>query len=211
MARQGTLVSELVAQVRDEFVFDATDEQILRWLNGKHRTMVVDSECLLASLDLGVSDGSGFVLVPERVLRLQQLLVDGVPWTRVARADIAALENGSLLMSGLGGVFAPDADSGSDEVLVMYPAPAVGEALEGYASMRPEDLTAEGRVVTPPEFDEALVHGAAAVGFKRDAEQLAVGQALDAEFLANVEKLRRQVRRKARSGPAQIRVQGLNA
>lgn len=203
----GTVASVLVAQVRDEFVFDADDTQILRWLNQKHGTMVVDSECLAETISLPVTDGSATIELPDNVVRAQQLLIDGQPYDRASRRDIAALGAGYEQLYGEGGIFVPDSSAAGERTLTVYGTPDPGLSVQIFAAVRPPVLTLGDSVVTPPEFDEALVNGTAAIGFRRDAEQGPVADSLDALFLAQVEKLRRQTRRVARSGPRRIRVE----
>ncbi|MBX5462812.1 MAG: hypothetical protein IRZ28_17185 [Steroidobacteraceae bacterium] len=202
----GSLARDMVEAVRSQFGFAASSDEVLGWLNMRHRKAVARSECLTETLDLGVTDGSDVIELPERVLRLRELTIGRVPYERTGRAEIRMLRSGRAWLSGDGGVFAPDAGAAGDDRIVLFPTPDAGLEVRGFASVRAGELGMEDELATPEEFDDELADGVAAVGLKREPEQLNVAVALEREFDMGVEELRQQVRRRLRSGPRRIRV-----
>lgn len=202
-----TPVQKFVDRLRDEFVFDASDAALARWLDGRHRTMCVDSECLRAKVNLGVTDGTGTIAVPRWVIRMLEVTVGGATYKLIARRDLALLNSGMEYLTGSGSVFVSDANFLGEDEIALYPVPDAGLEVVGFASARPAPLELDGVVQVPNEYNEALLFGAAAVGLRVDPEQSGEADRLDALFYAAVQKLRKQTMRRMRSGPAQIRVQ----
>lgn len=203
----GTRAGDIVRAVRGQYGFAASESEVLEWLNMRHRKAVARSECRLATLDLGTTDGSAVIALPENVVRLQELTIGGLPYQRAGRADITGMRVGTLHLAGRPGVFAPDAGAGSEERIMVFPTPEAGLAVEGFASVRADELGMDDEMATPEEFDDEMSDGVASVGLKREPEQLQVALALETKFDNGVEELRRQVRRRMRSGPRRIRVE----
>src|SRR2546430_8591224 len=71
-------VAELVSAVTDDGALDASEGQILRWLNTRHVQMCVRSRCFRRTLGLGntVAGQANYALPPE-VVEILQVTVGG--------------------------------------------------------------------------------------------------------------------------------------
>lgn len=207
--------ADLHTQLKDEIGFDVSDTVLLGWLNAKHRRMVARSKCKRGKVAVSggtVVDQAGYTVPPE-IIEIQSVFIDDAEFTRTSRRSIPAVLAATAVFVGPGGVVAQDATSASVEQLVLYPTPTEAAlTIEVFGPVRAKELQVTGVVGTtntpdvPAEFFEALVHGAAAVGMKRDEERTADAREYEAEFNAATEELRRQVRRRWNTGPARIEV-----
>jgi hypothetical protein len=211
--------ADLLDQLRDEIGFDVDggDATLLGWLNSRHRRMVSRAKCYRKSWSVPggtVADQSDYV-IPSDVLEIDALALDGVALERTRRSNIVAVRSSLAVFVGSGSVVAQGANDAAAEVLTIYPTPDVGGTeIEGFGPVRAPELTVSGIAgagatnspVVPPEFFEALVHGAASPGMRRTEGRHADADAYDLDFTAATEELRRQSRSRWRNGPAMIEV-----
>lgn len=205
---------DLVGQARNEVGFDASEAQVLVWLNDRHGRMISESLWLRKSLEVDTTTADqAFYVTPTSIVELLELTVNGLGYTKARRQDMIAGRLGRLSLSGTGGVFIPDADMTGAAGVTLYPTPGEdGLSIVAFAAVRPDDLELADSPLVPPEFFSALVDGVVATGMARDAGQIAAADRFEARFDAAVEKLRRLGKRQLRGGgPRQIRVAGVNA
>jgi hypothetical protein len=211
--------ADLLDQLRDEIGFDVDggDATLLGWLNSRHRRMVSRAECYRKAWTVsgGTVAGQADYVLPSDVLAIKALSLDGVPLERTKRADLVAVRSSLAVFVGSGVVVAQGANDAAAETLTIYPTPDVGGSeIEGFGPVRAPELTVSGVAgagatnspVVPPEFFEALVHGAASPGMRRTEARHSEADAYDMDFTAATEELRRQSRARWRNGPAQIEV-----
>lgn len=212
--------AELLAQLRDEVGFDVSggDVTLLGWLNARHRRMVERSRCFRKRLAVGptVAGTSDYTLPPE-VLEVRLVEVGLVPYDYASRREVLEVRNASAVFvarSGEGLVARGVSASGS-EVLSIYPTPTVsGTEIAVTGPVRAPELTVSGVAgagatnspVVPPEFFDALVHGAASTGLKRTEARMNDAAAYDSEFDAATEELRRQTRARWNTGPSRVSI-----
>lgn len=209
-------VQQLVDDVRVEGAFDVTPEQALRWLTRRHRKMVARARCYRKTVSIGptVADQRDYAL-PEGVVQLFELTVDGVTYGNGRHADLAQGAQGYLLLSDSGGVVVAEEDEAGASEVALYPTPTTaGSEVLVRATFLPPDLDVadDSTLKIPGDFTDALVAGAIATGLRRVEHRSDLAQPHEQEFADACEELRRQVNRRYRGpGPAQIRVVGYNA
>ena len=213
-------VGELVANVLSEASFDATEAQALQWLSRKHELMVVRAKCFRQKIQIGptVSEQAQYA-VPARVVEIRELKVANVPYGTGKHRDIAENELGYIWLDGIyvaagGGLEVRDYDESGNSLVTLVPTPTeAGLEVTLSAVCRPEPLViGQAGVRIPPEFYDALVAGAVATGLQRLESRPDLAQSNEAIFTAGCLELLRQTNQRYRgSGPAQIRVVGLNA
>jgi len=220
-------VASLVASILQEAVFDASETQAVKWLNARHRLMCGRTRCFRKRLELGTTiGGQQSYPLPLEVLEIHEVLVEssedsgslGVPYGAGLHSDLAQGGLGYLWLGGIyqwagGGIYARDDSLGGEDLLALFPVPEEdGRAITLTAVCRPPDLEPGGNVVTPPEFDDALVEGAIATGLRRLENRPDLAQPKDAIFDEACQELLGIVNRRYRgSGPATIRIRGVNA
>ena len=201
-------VDTLVAELRTIVDLDAT--AALTRLNRKHREMCAFSRCYQATTSIGVTvaDDATYAL-PDRVVEVLEVYVDGAPYGKANRRDAYAYSQGRLSFDG-DGLWIGSEDS--DITLVPTPTEA-GLALTVFGALIPPDLAAAGAAATIKidlDFFDALVDGAAATELRRIGE--GDWQSMEAMFTTAKEEQRRRVQRRFHGpGPAQIRVEGYTA
>lgn len=202
-------VSTLVAEVQS--VVDVTADQALTALNRRHRVMVARSKCLRRVFSTSVAAGQATYYLPTapEIIQLYQLKVGGVPYSPGRFGDLYAGAQGTLTLSGPGGVYVRYDPAAGEPQLRFYPAPSEATYVELAAAVLPTDLTTDGGLAVDSDFYDALVDGATATFLRREGE--GDPASLEARFDQACEELRRRVATKYRSGPAQIRLQGVNA
>lgn len=222
----GTAVAELVDVVSKEGVFDASPATILRWLDRRHLSFCARTKCFRRKLDIGpTAAGVSSYALPAEVQEIRELLVGavnapalGVPYGVGLERDLAQGALGYLWLGGLyqavgGGIFTRDESGAGADLVALYPTPTeAGQPIVIRAVCRPPHLVDGGRVVTPPEFDDALVAGAIATGLERLEARPDLASAAEARFSQACGELLGEVERRYRgSGPAEIRVAGYTA
>jgi hypothetical protein len=210
-------VPALIAAVRTEGDFDVDEATALRWLNDAHRLMVKRSGCYRKRISLGVTEanvrtyGAGLL---DEVIEVIEVLVGGVPYGHGRHSDIAAGEQGWLLMNGPGGVAVEDESTGGGYELTLVAGYAgvasvpTGAPIEVYAVCRAPVLLAsdDTTLKTPAEYDPGLISGAFATGLERDEGRMDMAPAYRAQFEGACTELKREVTR--RNAPRQARVAG---
>lgn len=212
-------VQDLVDDVRTQGAFDTTDPVILRALTRRHRKMVVRSRIRRATLEIGptVANDNSYVL-PAHVAEVLEVTVNGMTWGRGRHSDLAAGAQGWILLSGPGGLVAPDEDTDGARSLALYPTPTeAGLSIKVHATLKPTlDLSVsdDTTLLIPDDYDEALLAGGISALMLSNIGDFRADIARDFEqqFVTGCDELRRDVAKQYRgSGPAQIRVQGINA
>lgn len=229
----GTAVATLVSVILEEGNFDATPAMALRWLDQRHKLICSRSKCFRRRLPIagGTVAGTRGYPIPAEVVEIREVTVQGsasvggspVPYGAGRTTDLAAGALGFIWLGGQyvgvgGGIYVRDESNAGQDLLALYPTPSEsGLAIELLAVCRPPALENGGEgagatLVTPVEFDDALVAGAISTGLSRieSREDLAAGG--ESKFAAACEELTRQVNKRMRgAGAAQIRVIGYNA
>ena len=213
-------VGELVTNVLTEASFDVTEAQALQWLSRRHELMVVRSECFRQKIQIGptVSEQNQYA-VPSRVVKIRELQINKIPYGTGKHRDIPENALGYIWLDGIyvaagGGLEVRDYDESGNSLVTIIPTPMeAGQEITLYAVCRPEPLVVgQAGLRIPPEFYDALVAGAVATGLTRVESRSDLATPLEAQFNAACLELLRQTRERFRgSGPAHIRVQGVNA
>lgn len=210
-------VPALIARVLSEGGFDVDEATALRWLDVSHRLMVKRARSYRKRIALGTTEanvmtyGAGLL---DEVIEVIEVLVGGVPYGHGRHSDIAAGQQGWLLMNGPGGVAVEDESSAGGYELTLVAGYAgvaavpTGAPIEVYAICRAPALSAsdDTTLKIPPEYDSALVRGAIAEGNSFLEERLDLAGTFRAEFDASCTELGSEVRR--RNAPRQARVSG---
>jgi hypothetical protein len=212
-------VQQLVDTVRARGAFDTTDPVILDALNDRHQKMVARSRCYRRT----INPGTGSTVANQRdyslgsdVVELLEVSVGGIVYTRGWHTDIASSAQNWLLLDGAGGIIAPEEDSEGALEVALIPTPTDVQTLTARAALLPPDLVVgtDTTIKAPRDFHEALIAGAISAlltsnigDFRAD-----IAQTFEGIFVDGCHELRAQVDRRYRgSGPAQIRIQGVNA
>lgn len=213
-------VAQLVASVLEDGQFDATEAQALRWLNTRHRQLCARTRCYRQTLTFGptVAGQLGYP-VPPGVVEILQVTVGGLVYGATRHSDFAQGERGFIWLGGEGGVAGRE-DSGSGQQLIrIFPAakvgaaPEPGEAISVYAATQPPPLVVgdDSTIKVPDDYFDALVSGAIATGMLRVESNPALAAPHEQIFTTAVGELLRATNRKYRgSGPARVRLLGVN-
>lgn len=207
----GEAVSALLEEVVDGYGFDVDQATALRALNRAHRTLVRRSRIRKGKVGIGaaVAGQRDYVLDGHGVLEVLDLEVGGIPYNRAPRRAQQAYARGRLAWTPTDeGLFVDTADGSGLGQLGLIPTPTeAGAAIEVYGALEAEPLAIDGTVLTPEDYDDALVGRAAAQFYRREPEQVATARDLEAIFDAACEELRRQIAKQKRgAGAATIRV-----
>lgn len=210
-------VAILISDVKTEGGFDATDDQVLRWLNRRWRLMVSEARAFRRVVAVG-NTVAGTAFYAFNPIEAYSFEVGGKPYGKAMRRDIYPAAQDRLIWTGDGGLIVASASSAGVPGIELIPVPSAVEAITSFAAMVPADLTndAAGNTlladVLAGDFHDALVAGALATGLGRLERRKDEARDFEAEFRDGVERLRLRVRRRFRGpGPSQIRVAGVNA
>jgi hypothetical protein len=209
--------ADLLAQLRDQVGFDlpggdaARDAALLGWLNSRHRRMVADSRCYRRRTVIpgGTVAGQPDYRIPSDVLEISGVEVNGVIYNRARRREIIEVRGALAVFLSPGGVVAQGAAGAGEEVLTLYPTPdTAGLEVALFGPVRAPELSLEPLVnpVVPAEFFEGLVHGAAVPGLRRTESRHGEADSYEQHYLSEIERLRRQTRRRWSMGPTRIRI-----
>lgn len=214
-------VSQLVARVLNEGGFDTDEPTVLGWLTVRQRLMCSRSACFRKTLELGPTlAGQRDYPVPDEVVEILEVLVASYPYQSGRHTDLGAGARGYIRLRGEGGLATRDDDASGNESIALFPTPSQGSApepgspLSVLAVCRPPDLSMADNTTlkVPGEYVDGLVAGAIATGLLRLEKRQDLAAPFDAQFESACSELERQVNdRFAQSGPAQIRVAGINA
>lgn len=197
--------------------FDATQAQVLLWLNRRHRDMVARSRAYRDRVSVGPTvAGTAFYAVSD-VVETYNVEVAGVPYSKGRRPDVYADSQGALRWMGPdgSGFVVEDVNASSVLGFTLIPVPDTsGLAIDVWAAVMPATLVA-GDAATALKVDadcyDGLISGVIATGLAR-AGQLDLSERHERAFEAAVEKMRVRVKQRYRTiGPAQIRLLGVNA
>lgn len=211
-----TVVADLVTDVIDDGNFDVDSTRALRWLNGRHRAMVVKARSLNKTVEIGPSqvDVAEYPL-PADVIQIRQVVLNGKPIGQITAEDRAAGQAGWLTLSGAGVALAPAEDASGGKEVAIYPAPDLaGLSILLRAACRPGELVLgdDSTLVVPTEFHDGLVAGAIATGLLRTEQRPDLAANHEGVYQAHSEEYRLQTARLYRgAGPAFIRIAGINA
>lgn len=205
------LVSEAIAKVKDEGGLDATNSQILGWLNEAQRIIVAGAKWRMAELTIGTTiNGQASYAIPDEIVDLEGVTVDGSPYTRASVKDLWNVKAGRASLRGTGGVFVPDFSiSGDDYVpgIELYPVPEADDLLiGGLAALQPVTLTESDSLGVPEDIAPSLVDGAIGIGLRRMDERIPEADNLDARLQAGMQALTRRKNSRIGSGPVAIRL-----
>lgn len=200
-------------QVIDEFIsqwgFDVSASEALAWLKPRYRTIVRRSRCDVYTGNAGVTVAgqSDYVL---DVVELFEVTVGGVPYHKAPhRSQVDALRGRLRWTPRDDGLYVVSANSLGNLTLGLIPTPDTsGLAIRVFAAYpAATNILALSTVLHIDDaFVPTLQEGMAATGYARDAEQMAAADRCEARFDAGCEEYRRDVKRRMRSGPAQIRI-----
>jgi hypothetical protein len=207
---------QVVDQVKQQG-FDNTDTEILGWVDERQKEMVAAARARRKSVSAGPTvAGQGNYTLPEGIVEIFNVRVGtgvlGPLYTRASASVHAAYEQAALSYDGAG-FFVPWAtNTGTDQFwLVPYPTEA-GHTIFIESAIEAETLALADDLFIPDQFVRYLRYGAMATGWDVNAEEGNTSDRYEARFEQGVERYRRWVARRFRgSGPAQIRVKGLNA
>jgi hypothetical protein len=208
-----TLLNEAVASDG----FDATQTQLLLWLNRRHREMVAESRSYRDKVSIGPTvDGTAFYAVTG-VVETYAVEINGVPFQKARRPDIYGFAQDTVLWHGYegSGFVVEDVTASNVQGFTVLPTPETsGLSIDVVAAVFPPTLVA-GDPATALKVDEdcydGLISGVIATGLLRAGND---SQAATHEQIygQTIEMLRRRVKRRFNtSGPAQIRLLGINA
>lgn len=209
-------VSDLVTAVKSEASFDVTDAVALGWLNRRHRVMVRRSRCYRYTASLGSTvAGQRDYALPTGLVESYEVDVGGLAYGKAKHTDFANGAQGYVVLSGDGGIFGAEESATGDLEVALFPTPTTsGQAITIRAAWLPPDLSMSDSTTLkiPSSYNDALIAGAVGTGLRRVEHRPDLAQPHEQEFADACEELRREVNRRYRgSGPAQIRVVGLNA
>lgn len=217
-----TTVLELVEAVLEDGQFDATQAQVLRWLNTRHKQIVVRARSFRKQLSLGKTvAGQASYVLPAGIVEILQVTVGGYVYGQARHNDFAEGELGYIwLGGGMGGIAGRDDTAAGEPQLRIFPAPKAGLSPEPggdisvYAAVEPPQLVVgeDASIKIPDEYTDALVSGAIATGMLRVESRPDLAAQHEAIFEKGCGELLRVVNRRFRgTGPARIRVMGVNA
>jgi hypothetical protein len=206
-----TTVSALCAEIIAQGAFDLTSADVLTVLNRRHKSMVGRARTFRKSAVVGptVVNVAEYTN-PADLISALEVTVGGVTYGKARHADKSRGALSRLWLSGDGGIFYETASLTGVDGFGLYPTPTTaGLSIEVYGAFLPPDLLLDNTV--PLQVDEDAVEGlkegvyATLLRAPGEARQdLAAGH--EAVFAAATEDLRLRG-----NGPAQIRVQGINA
>lgn len=209
-------VSDLLTAVKSEASFDVADAVALGWLNRRHKVMVRRSRCYRYTASLGstVANQRDYA-IPAGLVESYEVDVGGLVYGKAKHTDLANGAQGYIVLSGDGGIFGAEESATGDLEVALFPTPSTsGDAITMRAAWLPPDLSTSDNTTLkiPSSYNDALIAGAVATGLRRVEHRPDLAQPHEQEFADACEELRREVSRRYRgSGPAQIRVIGLNA
>lgn len=211
-------VSQLVDDVITEGGFDVDTPRALRWLNRRFKFMVGEARAYrkVVSVATTVAGQAFYAFSPVEAYTFE---INGVPYGKARRADIYDNAQGTLIWEGAGGLIVGGADATGAKGITLIPTPTqAGLAITSFAAVVPADLTADAAgdtllaAILDGEFADELVSGAIATGHLRVDGRPDLAAPHEQVFAGGVERLRMRTKRRYRGGgPAQIRIQGVNA
>lgn len=201
---------QIVEQVKTTAGVDATDADVSSVLNHLIGEMAAESEWIKAQPELGPTvAGQAAYTLPDNVVRVHKLRVDGLRYEATGTGDEWDLESGRAQRTDTTiGMFAESFSAdGLTKQITLYPAPSeAGQEIEALAVLRPSAITGTTYPPFPDEFHLSLVYGTKAHFLALSEENVGTAGALRQEFEAAKSKLRRLSMVRTRSGPIRIEV-----
>jgi hypothetical protein len=194
-------------------VGDTTDATARGWVLEAARNLNAEAQFLTAPVTVGttVADQAEYSL-GDTLVDLAAVRVGTTVYDRASANDIWALEQGTLSLSGSGGVFAPAFTSTGSPKISLWPVPSeAGLAVEGREVIEipaPADWATEDPPL-PKDFDKAIRHGAIATGLALSSEQLQEAEWHEARYTEAARRLERRRNSRIGSGGVCIRLGNL--
>lgn len=215
-------VEQLVASVKEDGQLDASEAQVLRWLNTRHRQLCARTKCYRRTVDLGaLPEGQSSIAVPPGVVEILQVQVGDQVYGHARHQDFQEGERGFIwLGGGEGGIAGREDSETGQQRLRIFPAlspgidPEPGAHVVIYAAMQPPPLVAgqDSSIKVPDDYFDALVSGALATAMLRVEARQDLAASHEEIFTTACGELLRETNRKYRGvGPARIRIIGINA
>lgn len=206
-------LADAIARVKAQGGFDVSDDEAQGWVLDAYRTMVARSKWRQTIRELGLTAvGVGAVDVPEDIVDVLQLAVNGRPYDRISVRELWELKTGSRSLLSTTGVFAPifqddAADVGDLDQVELYTAPTeAGLSIMALAAVLPPTLGSDGQFAVPEDVHERIVDGAISTGLLRKEERPDLAAGYKAQFDEAVGELNRRRTSRIGSGPAQMAV-----
>jgi hypothetical protein len=193
--------ADLIVEVRAQI--DASDDVIFGWLMDRSRVLNAEAAWLLKTQIVAADGASRAYPLPDDVIWIEAVTIGTTPYQR---STMHALDGwyASGIASSLG-LYADGADEQGTPLLQIYPDVAADLNVR-YVGDVPENRAAPSPF--PPDFDEALVEGAIAIGLARMDERFDSAGYFDERFTNAVGRLRRRRNGHVGRGATKIRVFG---
>lgn len=212
-------VSALVDEISAGGAFDVDSTVILAWLDRRHKEMVAYARAYRGRIAFGNTvAGTAEYNTPAGIVELSDLTVGGETYVDGRHTDIAAIQNGWLILDGPGGLVIESAAAGLPAVstLAIIPTPtASGLPIVGFGAIKPPDLLIDDTVPirVDDDFLDGLIAGVYATGLMQPKEARPDLAGPQLQLLQQAkDDFRSRVRRRLRgAGPSRIRIAGLNA
>lgn len=211
-------VQGLIDDVVNESGVDATQPMVLRDLNRRWSQMLSDAKAYRKQVTVGTTTaGTAFYAVSA--LEVYYFAVDGAPYGKARRQDIYGYSLGTLIWVGLDqGLVVADADATGIKGVTLIPEPTeTGLSITMFAAVEPPELTADaaGDTLLTANLERDLMgpltDGVMSDRYRRE-HRWDLAATAEASYAGGVDKLRRRANRRFRgSGPAQVRILGINA
>ena len=195
--------ADLIVEVRAQI--DATDDIIYGWLLDRSRVLNAETSWLLVSTPVDLV-GARFYFLPEECLWVEALIVADIPYQRATNAQMDAAYAGVTPPCGIYSDGAGDRDPLNRLQLQVFPDASPVSAIVRYVADVPDDRTLSPPF--PPDFDEALVEGAIAMGLARMDERFDSAGYFDERFVNALDRLRRRRHGRIGRGATKIRMAG---
>jgi hypothetical protein len=194
--------SDLIVEVRAQI--DVSDDIAFGWLLDRSRVLNAESAWMLGSSSIDVDGTSRWYLLPDDTVWLEAVSVNGAIYQRATQEQLDRAYAGQL--NGVR-IYA-DGATGADppyNMIQIFPDAAGVMAVRYVADVR-DDRTLSPPF--PPDFDEALVEGAIAMGLARMDERFDSAGYFDERFVNSVARLKRRRHGHIGRGATKIRVLG---
>lgn len=211
MALTSRPARDIIAEFISQWGFDVTEGEALTWLRQRYRLMLRRTRANLVTTSPGTTTaGVSDYLVDA--IEIYEVTVGGVPFHKAPhRAQVDAARNRLRWTPRDEGLYVVTAGAGGltgGMKLGLIPVPDTsGLVISVFGAYPPfVDPSLGTNLVIDDAYIPALQEGMAATGYARDSEQLAAADRCEARFDAACEEYRREMKRRMRAGPAQIRI-----
>jgi hypothetical protein len=193
--------ADLIVEVRAQI--DASDDVIFGWLMDRSRVLNAEAAWLLKTQIVAADGASRAYPLPADAIWVEAVTVGTTPFQRSTMHAIDGwYATGTASPVGL---YADGADELGTPLLQIYPDVAADLSIR-YVGDVPENRAAPSPF--PPDFDEALVEGAIAIGLARMDERFDSAGYFDERFVNAVGRLKRRRNGHVGRGATKIRVFG---